>query len=111
MLSDRKNSFKNWSTIPEDFEGDCCFNDREVECSLKKGKLFHNPNGPAYKKLYDNYTQWRLNNMRHRLNGPAIYGNDDDDEYWIFDIKYTTERYWSHPLVIQYKLHEILKQE
>lgn len=107
--SDRPISFPGWWDIPSDFEGDCCFNDRGVECSLVKGKLFHNPNGPAYYIPDSGYTEWRIKNMRHRLGGPAAYNNGGLIQFWIYDQYYKEQDYWNHPLVVEHKLKEILQ--
>jgi len=103
-----KRTFETTSCIPFDFEGECYLWQHSRRW-YKKGKLLHRENGPAVE--FDNGTKyWLINNQYHRLDGPAIEMNDYDTKlYYINNKRLTTEDYWNHPLVIEYKLKHILE--
>lgn len=48
---------------------------------------------------------------KHRLDGPAIVGKmvGGKDQYWIDGHEISEVEYWNHPLVIEYRLENILK--
>ena len=48
-------------------------------------------------------------NKFHNLNGPAIVEYYDLKSYYIDNRMMSKETYYSHPLVIQYKLDKILE--
>lgn len=54
---------------------------------------------------------WHSNDLLHRVDGPAtIYcENDNADEYHINGNYFEITEYWTHPMVVQYMLENILK--
>lgn len=52
---------------------------------------------------------WMKDGKFHNLNGPAIVEYYDLKSYYIDNRMMSKETYYSHPLVIQYKLDKILE--
>ena len=102
-------TFKRWYDVPHNFEGQCYVVADQTTLWLKNNKVRHKENEPAI--IHDNRTKyWLINNQYHRLDGPAIEMNDYDTKlYYINNKRLTTEDYWNHPLVIEYKLKHILE--
>ena len=44
-------------------------------------------------KVYDNYTEWYLNDQRHREDGPAIEYSDGSKHWWLNGKGYTESDY------------------
>ena len=44
--------------------------------------ILHREDGPAYEHS-DGYKSWYLNGQRHREDGPAIEGSDGSKNWWI----------------------------
>lgn len=98
--------FKNWDSIPNRFEGHCYVEKWAAQYWIKKGKILHRDDGPA--AVFDNGDKtWVINNLFHRLDGPAMF-NGDEITYYISDEKIGEEYYWNHPMVVEYKLNQIL---
>jgi len=73
---------------------------------FKNGKL-NNETGPAL--IYENGTSyWCIDGLNHRLDGPAVYSFTEIIAFYIKGKKYLEQEYWNHPLVIEYKLNNIL---
>ena len=64
------------------------------------------------------HLKFYLNGFIHRLDGPAvvrtqrtgIYSYTQKNAYWIHGIQIPEEKYWSNPLVVQYKLNGIINE-
>jgi len=102
-----KRTFETTSCIPFDFEGECYLWQHSRRW-YKKGKLLHRENGPAVE--FDNGTKyWLINNQYHRVDGPAREYYSGVKEWFLFDKEYLEEEYLNHPLIIEYKLNQIMK--
>lgn len=118
------NTFKSWDDVPENFTGQCWLalpNQHIIEYWIKPGKIIYREDGPSVITIRENTTmKYWIQNFRvgqpryHRLDGPAVLKESQSEPI----IKYfyingcpihKEEDYWNHPLVIQYKLDEILQ--
>lgn len=99
--------FKDWDAIPNKFEGHCYVKSWEAQYWIKKGKILHREDGPA--AVFDNGDKtWVINDAFHRLDGPAMF-SEDEIIYFIQGQRiYNETDYWNHPMVVEYKLNQIL---
>lgn len=101
--------FKVWSDIPDNFEGWCEVIASQTQYHLIPGRIIHNDKGHAAFHCLTKLKAWLIHNKKHRLNGPAVEGFwDGFAGYWIDDVQYVEETYWKHPLVVDFKLKNIL---
>lgn len=105
--------FDSWIEIPHNFEGECFVKCWSETYWLLKNRIIHKDDGPAI--IYDDGRSqiWYCNNQKHRVDGPAgIFKNSfkkkDYYEFWIFGKEYREQDYWNHPLVVEYKLKQII---
>lgn len=104
-------TFKTWDKIPKDFEGECFVDVFNARIWIKKGKILHREDGPAICGI-NGLLEWWFYSKKHRLDGPAvIYPSDGEIQFYIFGTKYSEQEYWSHALVIKYKLDIILNAQ
>ena len=65
-----------------------------IEIYYKRGKRHRDDGGPATVLSYK--TEWRVNNKRHRLDGPATIYNltaGQEIEFWVNKIRYNKDNY------------------
>jgi len=96
--------------VPDDFEGQCYAIKSKREIWYKRGNVFHRVEGPAI--ICDNgRQQWFLNGNCHRIGGPCIIDPNDQlnpEIYYIHGEPMSKQKYWNHPLVVEYKLKMIM---
>lgn len=77
-------SFKDINDVPNNFTG--CYVNRQY-----------------------NEIVYRLNGKYHRLGGPAVLDPNGDKCFYLFGKPYSEIEYWCLPLVVDYKLNQILE--
>lgn len=107
-MNEKVTTFEDFSSVSKDFVGFCYVVSYKTHCWLTKNRILHNEHGPAV--VCDDGTKaWLINGRRHRIDGPAVEWFDGRKEYCLFHSGYTEHEYWSHPLVLEYKLKHILE--
>lgn len=102
--------FEEIHNVPEDFEGHCLIKSSGNQYWFKKGRASHREDGPAV-IWADGDEYWWCNNLIHRIGGPAgLIETEDEQEhqFWIHGFPYEEEDYWNHPLLIEFKLNNII---
>lgn len=105
--------FEYFENLPDEFQGWCYFPGGKAGAGMKvcvgTNKQWHCEIGPAI--IWDDGSlEWWQNDKKHRLNGPAvIYNHGNIKRYYINDKSYKEKEYWKHPLIVEYKLNEIIK--
>jgi hypothetical protein len=67
----------------------------------------HRTDGPAC--IYAMGTKcYYINGLHHRLDGPAIEWANGTLEWRIYDVEYTKEQYYNHPLVVKLQIEQHL---
>lgn len=112
-------TFKQSWFIPYDFSGHCYIIDsfdngqnNGSHCWIKKGKRLHRLDGPA--RIFDfGLEEWYIDDVKHRLDGPAVISRTTENPFETYflngQMMMTKEEWLEHPLVVEYKLNQILK--
>lgn len=111
-------TFEFISEVPYNFHGQCYIKQlfRNIPATVwYEHGLQHREDGPAI--ICENGCWfWRFKDKGHRLDGPTAYWSPDcgygDREgkyyYYLFEVEYSEEEYWAHPLVMKNKLERIV---
>ena len=72
------------------------FDDGSIMYYKKNTRVRHNPYGPAYISI-NGYKSYRINDVYHRLDGPAIIYSSGKEEYYINYEHLSKEQFEVHP--------------
>jgi len=99
--------FYSFNQVPENYSGLCYIATEGCKCWYKNGD-FHRNNNPAV--VWDTgREEWYQNGECHRLNGFAIIDVVVKiNVYYIHNKMLHPDQYEHHPLVLNYKLEQIL---
>lgn len=99
--------FYSFNQVPENYSGLCYIATEGCKCWCSNGELYRDHNPAA---VWDNgREEWYQHGECHRLNGFAIIDvATKTTVYYIQNRMVHPTRYENHPLVLNYKLEQIL---
>ena len=108
-------TFRDYGAIPRSFSGKCYLTYSKVFCLVENGQ-FHCETAPAVLYHDNTFYEWYYRGELHRLDGPATtmehaIGNNGNGSFYVFGVRYPQDKYWKHPLVLEYRLKLIMEME